>query len=145
MIWDLNVHSHNYWLTIFCTTNSSSPGLARKRSQNIENSWEKTQYWINTLYLTSCVPSAALMWKNLLTDREYTRLCSWRTRRTTWRTPTRLSSGSVRKISKSSYFRSYLNNRCGLILTQRWKPKKDICPTYVEFKLISHSTKIAIS
>ena len=42
------VYSHSYWLTFFCTTNSS-PVLARERSQNIVNSWKK--YLKNTLYL----------------------------------------------------------------------------------------------
>ena len=33
----------------FCTTNSSRV-LARERRQTFENSWEKTQYLMNTLY-----------------------------------------------------------------------------------------------
>ena len=39
-----------YWLVIFCTTNSSRV-LARERWQTFENSWEKTLYLKNTLYL----------------------------------------------------------------------------------------------
>ena len=38
-----------YWLEIFCTTNSSRV-LARERWKTFENSWEKTQYLMNTLY-----------------------------------------------------------------------------------------------
>ena len=34
---------------IFGTTNGS-PVLAKEKSQNVENSWEKTQYLMNTLY-----------------------------------------------------------------------------------------------
>ena len=37
---------------IFCTTNSSRV-LARERMQTFENSWKKTQYLINSLYLGS--------------------------------------------------------------------------------------------
>ena len=33
----------------FCTANSI-PVLAKERSQNIDNSWKKTQYLMNTLY-----------------------------------------------------------------------------------------------
>ena len=48
LIWsEIWVYSHPYRLAIFCTTNSSTV-LARERSQNIENSWKKTQW-------TSCI------------------------------------------------------------------------------------------
>ena len=43
------VYSHSYWLTTFCTTNSS-PVLAKQRSQNIEHSWKITQYLMDILY-----------------------------------------------------------------------------------------------
>ena len=46
----LGVYSHSYWLVIFGTTNSSRV-LARERWQTYENSWKKTQYLMNTLYM----------------------------------------------------------------------------------------------
>ena len=46
----MRVYSHSYWLVIFCTTKSSRV-LTRERRQTFENSWKKTQYLINTLYL----------------------------------------------------------------------------------------------
>ena len=46
----MQVYSHSYWLVIFCTTNSSRV-LARERWQTFENSWKKTQYLMNTLYV----------------------------------------------------------------------------------------------
>ena len=46
----MRVYSHSYWLVIFCTTNSSRV-LARERWQTFENSWKKTQYILNTLYV----------------------------------------------------------------------------------------------
>ena len=48
----MQVYSHSYWLVFFCTTNSSRV-LARERWQTFENSWKKTQYLMNTLYLLS--------------------------------------------------------------------------------------------
>ena len=45
----MRVYSHSYWLVIFCTTNSSRV-LARERWQIFENSWKKTQYFMNNLY-----------------------------------------------------------------------------------------------
>ena len=54
------VYSHSYWLTIFCTTNSS-PVLSNERPQNIENSWEKnTIFNEHSLYLPSSIPSHIL-------------------------------------------------------------------------------------
>ena len=41
--------AHSHWLVIYCTTNSSRV-LARERWQTFENSLEKTQYLMNTLY-----------------------------------------------------------------------------------------------
>ena len=42
LVWSqIWLYSHSFWLTIFCQTNSS-PVLARERSKNIENSWEKS-------------------------------------------------------------------------------------------------------
>ena len=43
-------HSHSYWLASWSATNSS-PLLARERSQNIENSWKKYFFFLNSLYL----------------------------------------------------------------------------------------------
>ena len=40
----------NYQLVIFCTTNSSRV-LARERWLTYQNSWKKTQYLLNTLYI----------------------------------------------------------------------------------------------
>ena len=40
----------SYWLVIFRTTNSSRV-LARERWQTFVNSWKKTQYLMNTLYM----------------------------------------------------------------------------------------------
>ena len=46
----IRVYSHSCWLETFCTTNSSRV-LARERWQIFENSWKKTQYLMNTLYI----------------------------------------------------------------------------------------------
>ena len=46
----MRVYSHSYWLVIFCTANSSRV-LAREMWQTFENSWKKTQYLMNTLYI----------------------------------------------------------------------------------------------
>ena len=46
----MRVYSPSYWLAIFCTTNNSRV-LAREGWQNFENSWKKTQYLKNTLYI----------------------------------------------------------------------------------------------
>ena len=46
----MRVYSHSYWLVLFCTTNSSQV-LARERWQTFENSWKKTQFLMNTLYV----------------------------------------------------------------------------------------------
>ena len=42
----IRVYSHSYWLVIFCTTNCSRV-LGRERWQTFENSWKKTQYFMN--------------------------------------------------------------------------------------------------
>ena len=49
---EILVYSHSYWLAVFFPTNNSSPVPARERPQNIENSWKKSQYFMNTLYLS---------------------------------------------------------------------------------------------
>ena len=63
----VRVYSHSYWLAISWTTNNS-PLLARERLQSFENSWQKTQYLMNTLYNTvhlySPVNSEVLWRKN---------------------------------------------------------------------------------
>ena len=47
----MRVYSHSYWLVNFCKTNSSRV-LAKERLQTFENSWKKTQYLNNTLYIS---------------------------------------------------------------------------------------------
>ena len=46
----MQVYSHSYWLVIFCTTNRSRV-LARDSWQTFENSWKKSQFLMNTLYM----------------------------------------------------------------------------------------------
>ena len=48
---EMRVYSHSYWLVNFCKTNSSRV-LAKERLQTFENSWKKTQYLNNTLYIS---------------------------------------------------------------------------------------------
>ena len=60
----MRVYSHSYCLVIFCTTNSSRV-LARDRWQTFANSWKKTQYLMNTLYLT-IILSNATVWPDFV-------------------------------------------------------------------------------
>ena len=50
---------HSYWLVIFCTTNRSRV-LAKARWQTFENSWEKKEYSMNTLYMWYIKPWISL-------------------------------------------------------------------------------------
>ena len=67
----MRVYSHSYWLAILSTTYSSRV-LARERWQTLENSWKKTQYLMNTLYihrlLTENIEDLMIQIINLMLD-----------------------------------------------------------------------------
>ena len=69
----MRVYSHSYWLVFFCTTNSSRM-LASEMWQTIENSWEKTQYFKNTLYLQEVLQTST---RRKLTTRHLPRPRGW--------------------------------------------------------------------